>query len=118
MIKECILAKTGIQFDMDYLSDNLDFDFDDLMMEVKCKGMQIEDLGEAYQGIEGYAQESFEKKAVRAEAVANLINYCVHEAFGQIFDQLVLVWFWWILEFLPLSTTYQDSQGNWILLRR
>jgi len=114
MIKECILAKTGIQFDMDYLRDALDFDFDDLMTEMRGKDMQIADLGEAYEKIEYYAQESREEKTERWEVIRNDIKYYVHES---IFDQLVLVWFWWILEFLQLSSTYQDPQGNWIRSR-
>jgi hypothetical protein len=153
MIKECILAKTGIQFDMDYLKDALDFDFDDLVTEMKEKEIEIADLGEAYAEIENYAQESFGKKekeieiADLGEAYAEIENY-TQESFGkkeqaetdsiangspqthfprfrhymrdvvdQIFDQLVLVWVWWILEILPLWSTYQDPEGNWVRLR-
>ena len=132
MIKECILAKTGIQFDMDYLRDDLNFDFDDLMTEMKNKGMQIADLGEAYGEIENYAQDSSAKKKAKAEADSqstvskdslethnHVFRHYFHDVFDQIFDQLVLAWwFWWILEILPLRSTYQDLQGNWIRLRR
>ena len=110
MIKECILAKTGIQFDMDYLRDALDFDFDDLLTEVKNKGMEIADLGGAYEEIGHYAQESLEKKE-KAKVEGDSDH--------GFFDQLIrLAWVWWIFEFLSLRSTYQDPRGNWIRLRR
>ena len=129
MIKECILAKTGIQFDMDYLRDDLDFDFDDLVTEMKKKGMQIANLCDAYGEIENYTQDSSVAKAEAGSqsTVANdspqthnhVFRRYFHDVFDQIFDQLVLAWwFWWILEILPLRSTYQDLQGNWIRLRR
>ncbi|KAF8723155.1 hypothetical protein AX14_009515 [Amanita brunnescens Koide BX004] len=131
MIKECILTKTGIQFDMEYLRDSLDFDFHELVTEMEEKDMKIEDLGQAYQGIENYAQESFEQaqeRQERAKAKAETqsdspqthvhgFRHYIHDVIDTIFDQLLLVWFWWILEFLPMLSTYQDLQGNWIRVR-
>lgn len=29
------------------------------------------------------------------------------------YDQLILVWLWWLLEAFPLLTTYQTLDGNW-----
>ena len=120
MIKECILEKTGIKFDMDYLRDALDFDFHNLEMEMKEKNMKIDDLGEAYQGIEQYCMESKEKQAkARAKPEPQLTdgNYHIHDVFATIFDQLLIIWLWWILEFIPALTVCQDPQGNWIRLR-
>ena len=130
MIKECILAKTGIQFDLDYLRDALDFDFDDLVKEMKNKEMAIADLGEAYEEIENYAQESLDKKK-QAEAKTNSqqivangsphfhgFRHYIHDVFDRIFDQLAIARFWWILEILPLRSTNQDDNGNWIRRRR
>ena len=109
MKKECILAKTGIHFDMGYLRDALDFDFDDLLTEVKNKGIEIADLGGTYEEIGRYAQESLEKKKkAKVEGDSDL----------GFFDQLIFDPFWWIAELLPLRSTYQDPRGNWIRLRR
>ena len=131
MIKECILATTGIQFDIEYLRDDLNFDFDNLMKEMKAKNMKPEDLGEAYRGIEEYAEErkqeraQTESKPVIANASVSCKTYHSRENKRQIynildviFNQLVRWWFWWILEIVPMLTTYQDLEGNWIHLRR
>ena len=117
---------------MDYLRDALDFDFHDLETEMKNKEIEIADLGEAYAEIGNYARESFDKKEqakAEADSQPTVVNdspqthfhglrHYIHDVFDQIFDQLVLAWFWWILEILPLRSTYQDPQGNWIRLRR
>ncbi len=130
MIKECILAKTGIQFDMDYLRDDLDFDFDDLEKEMVKKNMTPEDLGEAYREIGKYAADSRKRaqekeqsksasanSSVTSETYLGRIGRHIHDIFDDIFDQLLITWFWWILEIIPMLTTYQDLEGNWIRLR-
>ncbi|KAG5638961.1 hypothetical protein H0H81_008461 [Sphagnurus paluster] len=33
---------------------------------------------------------------------------------AKLFDQLITVWFWWILEVLPLRATYQKMDGSWV----
>jgi hypothetical protein len=35
------------------------------------------------------------------------------DAFEPIYDQLVLNWMWWILEIVPLSSSWQDKKGDW-----
>ena len=134
MIKECILAKTGIQFDLEYLRDELDFDFNDLEEEMKKKDIKPEDLGEAYKEIGKYAAESHahaqqekeKEKEVSKSADAHVVSKThlekigrhIRDIFDDIFDQLVMKWwFWWILEIIPMLTTYQDLEGNWIRLR-
>ena len=131
MIKECILAKTGIQFDMAYLRDVLNFDFSDLEEEMKKKEMTPEDLGEVYKEIGKYAAESraaAQEKALSKSANGNAsvtsethsgrIGRHIHDVFDDIVDELVILWwFWWLLELVPMLTTYQDCEGNWISLR-
>jgi hypothetical protein len=121
MIKECILAGTGIQFDMKYLRDDLDFDFHDLVTEMDGKNMNIDDLGEAYRRIEEYAYESYEQAypqtAISPQTHSHGFRWYIRDIVDSIFDQLLLVWFWWILEIIPMLSTYQDPQGNWIRLR-
>ena len=130
MIKECILARTGIQFDLEYLRDDLHFDFNGLKEEMKEKNIKPEDLGEAYKEIGDYAPESHipeshahaqqEKEASKsADANAPVISETHlgkigRHIFDQIFDQLVMIVSWWLLEIIPMSTTYQDREGNWI----
>ena len=127
MIKECILAKTGIQFDMDRLRDDLDFDFDDLEKEMKKKNMTLEDLGEAYLEIGEYAAESRYWKEPSKSTNANNsatsethfkgIGQHTRNIFDDIFDPLAINRFLWILELIPVITIYQDLDGNWISQR-
>jgi len=118
MIKECILARTGIQFYFQYLRDALDFDFDNLKKEVDKKDS---DLGEAYQELEKYAKEG----RVRARpGLADIrdspepdpdgVRQYMIDIVDNIFDRLILCWFWWLLELVPLFSAYQDRRGNWI----
>ena len=110
MIKECILAKTGIQFDMDYLKHELEFDLEE------TKGMNNN---------QGIAQNAQENEALRADTKSTVSNGTAEthshhwaDILDKVFDQLALFWwFWWILELIPMLTTYQDPQGNWIRLR-
>ncbi|KAF8630027.1 hypothetical protein AX15_003142 [Amanita polypyramis BW_CC] len=126
MIKECILAGTGILFDMEYLKESLDFDFQGLLKEAKDKGMNAEDLGEAYKGIEEYALKAPRHKQSEKPATNGSILEQPHstrrhfqDIIDVIFDQLTLVWyFWWLLELIPMLFTFQDPQGNWIRRRR
>ena len=132
MIRECILAKTGIQFDLEHLRDDLSFDFDDLEKEMKNKKLTPEDLGEAYLKIEEYAEDSRKRakekepsklanpnSSVISETHFGSIRRHIHDIFDNIFDQLAMKWWfcWWLLEFIPMLTTYQDSEGNWTHLR-
>ena len=127
MIKECILAKTGIQFDMDRLRDDLDFDFDDLEKEMEKKNMTPEDLGDAYQRIREYAAESRYWKEPSKSTNANnsatsethfrgIVRH-IRDISDVVFDPLVINRFWWILEIIPVITIYQDLDGNWISQR-
>ncbi|KAF8623792.1 hypothetical protein AX17_007295 [Amanita inopinata Kibby_2008] len=129
MIKECIIARTGIQFDMDYLSNFLGFNFKELAEEMKAKGIPATDLGyESYADIakldssdEAHHLESEQspqtKVVTRAETRGHHLRRHVRDVCAQIFDQLVIVWFWWILEVIPMLYTYQTPSGNWVRRR-
>lgn len=123
MIKECILAKTGIQFDLEYLKESVDFDFNGLLEEMGEKGVEVEDLGVGYEGLRGYADE-VPPSIVVESANGGSVQTCYARANGyppdrcdNIFDQLILVWLWWLIEFIPTLFTYQDAGGNWVRLR-
>ena len=123
MIKECILAKTGIQFDLEYLKESVDFDFNGLLEEMGEKGVKVEDLGIGYEGLRGYADE-VPPSIVVESANGGSVQTCYARANGyppdrcdNIFDQLILVWLWWLIEFIPTLFTYQDAGGNWVRLR-
>lgn len=111
MIKECILGSTGIQFDFDYLRDALDFDFDSLKKEVDKKGS---DLGGSYQELKKYAEEGRPRAADIRKPVPYGVPQYAHDIVDMIFDPLILCWLWWLLEIIPLFSTYQDHKGNWI----
>jgi hypothetical protein len=138
MIKECILAKTGIQFDLEYLKESVDFDFNGLLEEMTRKGVKVEDLGEGYKDLRKYADkdnttvppsiivESANGGPVQTRYASNHPQANGHhfhlgrhplDLRDNIFDQLILVWLWWFIEFIPTLFTYQDAGGNWIRLR-
>ncbi|KAF8340209.1 hypothetical protein F5887DRAFT_979177, partial [Amanita rubescens] len=119
MIKECILAKTGIQFDVEYLRDELEFDFRDVKTEMRQRNMKLKELGEAYQELEKYAEESPLKALPQPFVISNRSPQThPHGYLRDIVDIIqLLMCFWWMLEFIPTLSTYQDSQGNWIRRR-
>lgn len=101
MIKECILEKTGIEFDMKYLRDDLGFDIEELLKEMFERG----DHDGRYEMIEkcGWDKDKQEISRLNAEKDVNDLIY----------DELRRGRLWYLLEWFPMSTTYQDSQGNW-----
>ena len=124
MIKECILCDTGIQFDLDYLRDELDFDFGDLLEEMTKKNIKIDEK------LKECAREDAVHPPINKSAPSSTAPLPEHETLRQrfrrhatdlldeIFDQLVRVWwFWWILEMIPMLYTYQDQKGDWIRQR-
>lgn len=120
MIKECMLESTGIQFDFHYLRDALDFDFDGLKKEVDKKGL---DLGEAYQELEKYAKEGrprvrFGPADIWDSPEPDSVGKYMIDILDTIFDILALHWIWWLLEYFPLFSTYQDRKGNWISCKK
>ena len=127
MIKECILAKTGIIFDWEYLKDTLEFDFHGLLEEMNEKGIKLEELGEDYKVIEEYALEGSQQHAVESSVVSPsyavqthpglLIRRHIRDTCDALFDQLAIFWLWWFLEVIPMLCTYQDTEGNWIRRR-
>jgi hypothetical protein len=122
MIKECILAHTGIQFEFQYLRDALDFDFDNLKKEVDKKDL---DLSETYQELEKYAKEG---RARARPGLADIgdspqpdpdgVRQNMIDVIDNIFDRLILCWFWWLIEFVPLFSARQDRKGNWTIGKR
>lgn len=39
------------------------------------------------------------------------------DGLAYIWDQLAINRFWWLLEFIPMLTTYQESNGDWVYTR-
>ena len=118
MIKECLLAMTQIQFDVDYLRFSLNFDFRDFAQEMKTKNITFENLGANGRDFRRYNSVAKTSKLDRMEIApeANTLVQGIHEVFDRVFDPLNSG-IWWILEFIPFLTTRQDSQGNWIRKR-
>ena len=63
MIKECI-SKTGIEFDMEYLMNDLDFDIEELLKEMFEKG----DYDRCYEMIEKCGWDKHKQKKPRLNA--------------------------------------------------
>ncbi|KAF8687853.1 hypothetical protein AX14_003639 [Amanita brunnescens Koide BX004] len=118
MIKECLLAMTQIQFDVDYLRFSLNFDFRDFAQEMKTKNITFENLGANGRDFRRYDSVAKTSKLDRTEIApeANTLVQGIHDVFDRVFDPLNSG-IWWILEFIPFLTTRQDSQGNWIRKR-
>ncbi|KJA24882.1 hypothetical protein HYPSUDRAFT_76229 [Hypholoma sublateritium FD-334 SS-4] len=49
------------------------------------------------------------------EAFANA--YRASDSFSAVYDQLIMKWAWWTLEWLPTFTTYQTPTGEWMQRR-
>ncbi|KAK2467677.1 hypothetical protein APHAL10511_000532 [Amanita phalloides] len=147
MIKEVILARTAILFDFEYLAETLELDFEALWEEMGEKGVGREDVGgEGYALIEKYAREAREARETReareaieareargareareareaTDAIERMEHHHHHlrryirDIRDAIFDQLLLVWMWWILEIIPTLCTFQDANGDWFRKR-
>ena len=141
MIKECILAKTGILFDLEYLKDSLDFDFNGLLEEMREKNITPIDLGAGYEDLEKHAEDQTKQEQQTAVVPTVIVTEAangtthihhnstrrshlragfqyLHDIHDNIFDQLIIAWLWWLLEIIPTLFTFQDPAGNWIRLRR
>lgn len=106
MIKECI-SKTGIEFDMEYLKNDLDFDIEELLKEMFEKG----DYDRCYEMIEKCGWDKHKQKKSRLNAERDSDDPISDDLAGRL-------WYCWrILEWFPMSTTHQDSQGNWLRRR-
>jgi len=126
MIRECILCKTGIQFDLDYLQEALDFDFERLLEDMENNNIKVKDLGEGYEELEKYVSENALHHPINKpapsifhdhETLRQRLRRHARDILDKTFDQLVIFWFWWIFEIIPMLYTYQDPRGNWIRRR-
>ena len=112
MLKECILSKTGIRFNPEYLETQVKFSFRELEEERTKRGLERADLGDTYIDLEAYFmkpnlpkdEESFQRSYLR-------------DACDNMFDQFVIFPIWWYLDLFPASFSFQDEEGNWIRCR-
>ena len=107
MIKECIAEKTGIEFDMEYLKNDLDFDIEELLKEMFGRG----DYNGCYEMIEQCAWDKHEQMKSRLKAERDNDDPISDDLAGR------LKYFWEVFEWFPMLTNYQDSQGNWFRRR-
>ena len=105
MIRECFLAKTGILFDTDLLDD----------------------LGLVLKELESNPQDVQTHDILGTDPSAGTLNEAgpvglrpakdIKDAAAQIYDQLLRQKFWWVLELIPMLSTYQKGDGSWFRLR-
>ncbi|KAF8716690.1 hypothetical protein AX14_012240 [Amanita brunnescens Koide BX004] len=105
MIKECMLAKAGILFDKDYLRDTLNFD-------LKTRSV-IKDQDEL-RGIMQVGNVDEITLDGRTLSANEMPKWVLLSAFWEI---VLAQWFWALLEYVPMSTAYQDHRGNWFRRR-
>lgn len=131
MIKESLLAGSGILFDLRYLK-SLGINVKALSEELKAKGHDPNALGftpEALKELEAdkavilAPHRNLKHIHTNNHPSPRLLSHVqrIHEnhvdILAKIFDQLSLVFWWWILELLPLLVTYQKADGNWVRRR-
>ncbi|KAJ3789554.1 hypothetical protein GGU10DRAFT_343154 [Lentinula aff. detonsa] len=110
MIRECFKTNTGIMFDRDGLRD-LGMNPDALYPDVLPRPPPLPVGDACIQDIptEGDTSELGAGAVVtQTEEQLELLD-----ALSPIYDQLSLVWFWWILEFFPIKQRYQRGDNSW-----
>ncbi|KAG9120477.1 hypothetical protein FRC07_004021 [Ceratobasidium sp. 392] len=140
MIRECFVNNTGILFHSAEL-DELGISPASLWPTVKIptpperNSTKLSDLDENSVGhardstgatlVDGHAAEATDTTAVNvplppaddivpATVVALGCKEDEKDAICPIYDQLSLVWWWWILELLPMRQRYQRYDGSWL----
>jgi hypothetical protein len=148
MIKEAIVAQTGILFRDEPLV-SMGFDFVQLAHELDQLGLDVQRFGlnpsllqlQIPQQVASTASTPSEYNAVSRSPelttralipvpslYSSLVSTALHrshlavavkhamdirDAVADIFDQLVASKPWWILESIPMLTTYQEHSGKW-----
>jgi hypothetical protein len=92
MIKECFIANTGILFDDKYLKE---------------VGLDLEALIANPASVDTTKPEA-----------PTLSTKDTEDAVAPLYNQLVLVPYWWVLELIPLLGTFQQEDGSWLRQRR
>jgi hypothetical protein len=147
MIKEAIIAGTGILFKKDCLK-SLNFDFMELASELDRVGLDIQGTGLDPALLESpvvqpmpspstpegllspifspTSQKSFPFMPFAIPKIAplpdqgqsrlnNTVQYdmSIGDAISKVYDQLSEAKHWWILEYIPTLTMYQEPTGDW-----
>ena len=147
MIKEAIIAGTGILFKKDCLK-SLNFDFDELASELHRVGLDVQRTGldpallepSVVQPMpspstpEGLLSPIFSPTSqtsfpfmpfVIPKIMTPLLDQSqrrvidavqdmgIGDVISKVYDQLFEAKHWWILEYIPTLTMYQEPTGNW-----
>ncbi|KAJ3802202.1 hypothetical protein GGU11DRAFT_673408 [Lentinula aff. detonsa] len=126
MIRECFKTNTGIMFDRDGLRDlgmNPDALYPDVLPRpppLPVGDACIQDIpteGSLSQVQKDSALKNYsgDPSELGAGAVVTQTEEQLEllDALSPIYDQLSLVWFWWILEFFPIKQRYQRGDNSW-----
>ncbi|KAF5376139.1 hypothetical protein D9615_007706 [Tricholomella constricta] len=136
MIKECLLAGTGILFDFQYL-ESLGIDLLKLSKELENKNFDLAALGfhpdvlvDESKGLSDTSAGPEKSNAILiphrnqqhilkpSHLSRALHRFATHaDILAKVFDQLDLKWAWWCLEVIPTLATYQKADGNWVRKR-
>jgi hypothetical protein len=122
MIKECLIAGTGIIFNGKQLH-TLGIKYDPSKHTV-----DLEDIPIDFQTIPNDADETHRPAFFRVHKMLNThwsglelalkFKDDSRDAGAQLYNQLTIAPFWWILELLPLLGTYQTEDGTWVRKRQ
>ena len=148
MIKEAIIAGTGILFKKDCLK-SLNFDFEELASELHRVGLDVQRTGldpallespvvqpmPSPSTPEGLLSPIFSPTSqtssfpfmpfVIPKIMTPLLDQCqrrlidavhvmgINDATSKVYDQLLEAKHWWILEYIPTLTMYQEPTGDW-----
>jgi hypothetical protein len=103
MIKECFLMKTGIIFDKDHL---------EAFGLLKLKDLESSDPGAVPTYTTSAASFTGPPAPTPNSQSTNVVDAC-----ADIYNQLSLNIGWWVLEAIPMLTTYQKGDGSWLRSR-
>lgn len=107
MIKECFLAKTGINFDQGLLTE---LGLDLTALEKNPATVPTHN----YADPSGPGSDILEPNSTE---IALRFQKDLMDASALIYNQLFIAPFWWLLEVIPMISTHQEHDGSWLRFR-
>jgi len=128
MIKECFVARTGIIFHTDRLRE-LGFGLDALEADLENipTGNGIMPNGkvgspDSLDTTRPFSIAFTDSTTLPCKLVPEVATVVRHaknrvDAIAPIYDQLLITLLWWMLELIPMLSTYQQEDGRWVRQR-
>ncbi|KAG7090384.1 hypothetical protein E1B28_009503 [Marasmius oreades] len=124
MIRECFKTNTGIMFYADMLEEIMGVDPAVLYPAVlprppalkisEEQGHYIRSISDDAAKSKGSPESLDEGTVTTTGQRATEEELELMDSLSPIYDQLSLKWFWWILEFFPITMRYQSGDSSWV----